>query len=54
MEVQEELCSKAAGHGSSYPRSENPDLHPTDEDLSVGTPELEHSFILAGQNWARG
>ena len=26
----------------AYPRSENPDLHPTDEDLSVGTPDLGH------------
>ena len=27
---------------SEYLRSENPDLHPTDEDLSAGTPELGH------------
>src|ERR1035438_5567884 len=25
-----------------FPRSENPDLHPTDDDLSVGTPDLGH------------
>jgi hypothetical protein len=30
----------------SLPWSENPDLHPTDEDLSVGTPDLGHPFIL--------
>lgn len=25
-----------------YPGSENPNLHPTDEDLSVGTPDPGH------------
>jgi protoporphyrin/coproporphyrin ferrochelatase len=31
-----------AGVDLCFPRSENPDLHPTDEDLSVGTPDLGH------------
>jgi hypothetical protein len=28
--------------GAILPRSENPDLHPTDEDLSAGTLDLGH------------
>ena len=36
-----------AQQASCFPRYENPDLHPTDEDLSVGTPDLGHpSFVL--------
>ncbi len=36
------LCGRRAERGSWSPRSENPDIHPTDEDLSVGTPDLGH------------
>jgi hypothetical protein len=32
--------------GAWRPASENPDLHPTDEDLSVGTPDLGHRAVL--------
>jgi|GEM_PF-4544217 hypothetical protein len=31
-----------AGTRRRTPRSENPDLHPTDEKLFVGTPDLGH------------
>jgi hypothetical protein len=37
------------GHGAGLwtPRSPNArDLHPTDEDLFVGTPDLEHPHFL--------
>lgn len=32
------LCGRRAERGSWSPRSENPDIHPTDVDLSVGAP----------------
>jgi 4-hydroxy-3-polyprenylbenzoate decarboxylase len=39
------------GHpNSKYPRSENPDLHPTDEDQSAGTPDLGHPDSLGRSN----
>jgi hypothetical protein len=28
-----------------HPRSQKRDLHPTDEDLSVGTPDLGHPYL---------
>ncbi len=34
------------------PRSQNRDLHPTDEDLSAGTPDLGHTAFWDGR--ARG
>ena len=34
-----------AGRGLWIPRSQNRDLHPTDEDLSVGTPDLGHPAL---------
>jgi hypothetical protein len=36
----------AQAGGAWRPASENPDLHPTDEDLSVGTPDLGHRAVL--------
>jgi NDP-sugar pyrophosphorylase family protein len=35
-----QLCGRRAGRGSWSPSSQNQDLHPSDEDLSVGTPDL--------------
>ena len=32
---------------SCYPRSENPDLHPTDMDPSAGTPDQGHPSVEA-------
>lgn len=42
---------------SRDPRSQNRDLHPTDENLSVGTPDLGHpegeEMDMAVEAWAR-
>jgi hypothetical protein len=33
---------KVSGRGLCIPRSQNRDLHPTNQDLFVGTPDLGH------------
>ena len=36
------------------PRSQNRDLHPTDEDLSAGTPDLDHPEFVGRDRCLRG
>jgi hypothetical protein len=38
-----------SGEGLWFPRSQNRDLHPTDEDLPAGTPDLGHPAVGRGE-----
>jgi len=44
-----QAAAAAARHSKISPRSQKRDLHPTDEDLSVGTPNLGHPKSLIRQ-----
>jgi hypothetical protein len=49
--------TEAGRLSSRDPRSQNRDLHPADEDLSVGAPDLGHpdeeEMDMAAERWAR-
>lgn len=40
-----------AGVGACFPMSQKRDIHPTDEDLSVGTPDMGRPCLVAWLRW---